>query len=113
MEHLQKVLEDEYFNYTSERDNQDYASNQLYGMICNESGIYHFQSNREIDAIRKFWAEGSGSDIALGALAVLYDRLDDPEDIARQAVEIACRYEDGCGLPAQTQAVRYEPSVAG
>lgn len=102
---LHEPLQSEFFVNTSEDGDQPYESNQLWGMICNSSGVYNFQSYREVKEIATFWASGSGADIALGALHVLYEQFDDAEEIARRAVEAACKFDDSCGLPVESYSV--------
>ena len=55
----------------------------------------------------KFYAYGSGSDYALGAM---YGSYQDPgssaEQIARQAIEAAAEFDDGTGLPITSFTVR-------
>lgn len=103
---LQPILRDEYYVRMDEDDeSQEYDSNQLDLLLCTAHGIFGALSYREVCAYDRFWAHGSGSLAALGALHALYDRLDDPEMIALGAVEAACRFDDACGLPVHSHTV--------
>ena len=103
---LQDILKNDYYTLAHEDDDdQPYASNQLTGLLCNKTGIYGFQSYREVTQFKKFWATGSGMNFALGALEASYDMLEESEDIARTAIQAACRYSRSCGLPLQVHTV--------
>jgi len=60
-----------------------------------------------VQEYRKFYAIGSGTDLALGALYSLYpDPRLSAEQIARKAIEAAAEFDDATGLPVISQAVR-------
>lgn len=103
---LQTILTDDYHLITKEdSDDQPYDSNHLFGLLCNKTGIYSFQSYREITEYSQYWASGSGDEFALGAMHASYDTLSDPEDIVRIGVDAACKFNDSCGLPIQVFSV--------
>ena len=53
----------------------------------------------------KFWAIGSGSEFALGAMHALYNRLDSAEDIARAGVEAGAEFNNASALPMSLKVV--------
>jgi ATP-dependent protease HslVU (ClpYQ) peptidase subunit len=54
---------------------------------------------REVFEYDRFWAIGSGSSYALGAMYTVYDRLSTAEEIAEVRVSASCEFDDGTGLP--------------
>jgi len=109
---LHPILRDEYFIKTSQgEDDEDYESSQIDGLIANPNGIFGMYSWREVYEFEKFWALGSGRDYALGSLFANYDSLDEPEQIAETAVQAACEFDDGCGLPLEVRSVKLSKTV--
>ncbi len=103
---LHPILKSEYFLNTSEgEDDDDYESSQIDGLIANPNGIFGMFSWREVYEYEKFWAIGSGRDLALGALFANYDSIKEPEQIAEMAVNAACEFDDGCGLPMTIHSI--------
>jgi ATP-dependent protease HslVU (ClpYQ) peptidase subunit len=102
---IHTILKDEYYVLSEEGEDQPYESNQMCGVVCNHTGIYDFDSYREVSEFSQYWASGSGMQIALGALYASYELLEDVEQIAKIAVEAACKLDDSCGLPIETYLV--------
>ncbi|MEZ5424882.1 MAG: hypothetical protein R2747_01335 [Pyrinomonadaceae bacterium] len=96
---LHSILKDKYFLNTQERDDDEYESSQIDALIANPNGIFGMYSLREVYEFERFWAIGSGTEFALGAMYSVYDHSDEPEKIAETAVRAACEFDDGCGLP--------------
>ncbi|MCH8193072.1 MAG: MFS transporter [Planctomycetes bacterium] len=105
---LHTVLVDEYYSLTEEQDeDQPYQSNQLEMIIANETGIYRIDSYRDVGKYTRFWAVGSGSDCALGAMETIYDNPDQSAQvIAERGVEVACMFDSGSGLPLESYTIR-------
>jgi ATP-dependent protease HslVU (ClpYQ) peptidase subunit len=103
---IQTILKEDYFLRPNEDDqDQEYESNHWQGVICNATGIYHFQSYREVSELSCYWSAGSGTELALGALYAGYELLEDVEQIARLAVTAACHLTKSCGLPLESYVV--------
>lgn len=99
---LQPILRDEYYLLAAEDDqDQEYESNQLHGLAVSPSGVFSFQSYREVSELDPFWAIGTGDEYALGALNAVYVDGKDPRQIAEAAVRAACRFDMSSGLPLQ------------
>jgi len=96
---LHPILRDEYYINLHSQEGESAESSQLDLLIVNESGIYEVENHREVNEFRRFWAIGSGCHFALGALTVLYERLDDVDEIALAALNAACSFDDSCALP--------------
>jgi ATP-dependent protease HslVU (ClpYQ) peptidase subunit len=103
---MHEILKDEYFINTHEGgDGEDYESSQIVGLIANTHGIFGMYSWREVYEYEKFWAIGSGTNFALGALFTVYDTLTDAKEIAETAVRAACEFDDGCELPIVVHSI--------
>lgn len=105
---IHTILKDEYYILSTEGEDegQPYESNQMSGVICNQTGIYDFDSYREVAEISQYWASGSAMQIALGALYVGYQLLEDVEQITHMAVNAACKLDSSCGLPLESYVVK-------
>lgn len=102
---LHPILKEEYFLRTEEEDDDPYESSQIDALIANPHGIFGMFSWREVEEYSRFWATGSGWRYSLGAMYAIYDRLDEPEEIARVGVEAGCEFDDGSGLPMVSHTV--------
>ena len=108
---LQPVLCTEYFLRTDEsRDHeQEYESIQMSGLVISRGGVFSFYSHREVTEYSSFWAVGSGTDYALGALQIMYsESREDAKTIAENAVRAACVFDSGSGLPIESYQVTLE-----
>jgi ATP-dependent protease HslVU (ClpYQ) peptidase subunit len=68
-------------------------------LVVTAKSIYGISSNLSVHEYEKFAARGSGSDYSLGCLYGCYDLLDNGFEIARLALEAACRYSIYCKEP--------------
>jgi ATP-dependent protease HslVU (ClpYQ) peptidase subunit len=98
---LHTKLKEDYFINTREKDGQPVESSQWDCMVLAPSGIFEVHSYREVNEYDRFWAQGSGSRFALGAMNAVYDLLDTPEKIARSGIEAACELDDGSAPPVK------------
>lgn len=96
---MHPVLKENYFLNAKDEDDDPYEATQIDALICNADGIFGIYSLREVSEYSKFWAVGSGSEYALGAMYALYDRLDSAEDIARAGVEAGAEFNSSTALP--------------
>jgi ATP-dependent protease HslVU (ClpYQ) peptidase subunit len=94
-------LKTEYFIETKEKDDQPVESSQWDCLILSPAGIYSVQSYREAVEFDKYWADGSGLRLALGAMHAVYDIHKDPKQIAEAAIRAASEFDDATALPAQ------------
>ena len=76
-------------------------------LIANPHGIFGVGAHRTVQEYRKFYAIGTGTDLALGAMYGVYDnpRLS-AEQVARLAIEAAAEFDDATGLPVISHSVR-------
>ena len=106
---LHPVLKEKYFLNPKEDDDDAYESTQIDALMINAKGIFGVFSLREVFEYTRFWAIGSGSEFALGAMHALYDRLDDAESIARAAVAASAEFSTTTALPMSCYCVTLEP----
>ena len=104
---IHKKLVDDYYLLTEEVDpDQEYESNQMFGIVISSRGLFLFQSYREVSEFENFWASGSGAVLALGSMESTYRSNRSAKSIAEEAVRVACRYDKGCGLPITSHSLR-------
>ena len=76
-------------------------------LIANPHGIFGVAAHRTVQEFSKFYAFGSGSDYAMGALYASYSQSrKSAENIAQLAIKAAAVFDDGTGLPATSFAVK-------
>ena len=104
---LHAALKDRYFLLPEEDKEDALESSRMDVLIVNPNGIFGVSGHRTVQEFSKFYAYGSGSDYALGALWALYDRPGlSALQIARQAIVAAVEFDDGTALPVQAYTVR-------
>jgi ATP-dependent HslUV protease, peptidase subunit HslV len=96
---LHPVLKEQHFLNPKEEEDDPYESTQITALIASPRGIYGVYSMREVFEYTRFWAVGSGREYALGAMQVLYDRLDTAEAIARTGIECGATFDRNSALP--------------
>ncbi len=104
---LHSTLKEKYFLMPEEDKEDAIESTRMDVLIANTHGIFGVSGHRTVQEFSKFYAYGSGSDYALGALWASYDRKGlSVMQIARRAIEAAADFDDGTGLPVQSYTVR-------
>ena len=102
---MHRVLRDEY-HLNPRRDSDDpYETTRMTALLCNPRGIFGVTPTRDVESFPRFWAIGSGTDFALGAMFALYERSDDVEAIARAGVEAGAEFDDASEVPVIVHAV--------
>ena len=109
---LHPIFKEEYYlcPQGEEGERQSYESNQMDSLIANPRGIFGCYAQREVLEYETFWAIGTGAEYALGAMRATYDRLETPEEIAREGVAAGCEFDENCGLPHTLYSVQLERS---
>jgi ATP-dependent protease HslVU (ClpYQ) peptidase subunit len=101
------VLKDRYFLQPTEDKDDALESSRMDVLFANPHGIFGIAAHRTVQEYSKFYAFGSGGDIALGTMYALYGVPGcSAEDIARRAIEAAAEFNDATGLPATSHAVK-------
>lgn len=103
---LHPVLKEHYFLNSKDEEDDPYEATHIDALICNPNGIFGVYSLREVSEYQKFWAIGSGSEFALGAMHALYDRLDSAEEIARAGVEAGAEFNSSSALPMSLHTIQ-------
>lgn len=97
---LHPKLKEEFYLKPEEEEDDPYESSQMTALIANRHGIFGVFSMREVYQFRNYWAIGSGSDFALGAMAALFhDPALDASRIAQLGVETGCQLDINSSLP--------------
>jgi ATP-dependent protease HslVU (ClpYQ) peptidase subunit len=102
---LHPRLKEEYFLNPKDEEDDPYESSQLEICIANRYGIFSVFSLREVDEYTKFWAMGSGSEYALGAMYAVYESLESAEEIATIGVKAGIEFDDGSAAPVTSYSV--------
>ena len=101
------VLKREYFLIAGGDKDDSIESTRFDVLLVNPNGIFGIGAHRTVQEYVKFYAIGSGTDLALGALFATYD---DPRrdalSLARLAVEAAAEFDDATGLPVSAHRLR-------
>ena len=108
---LHAVLKHDYYLLPGGGDDEMLESSRFDALIVNASGIFGVVAHRTVQEFSRFYAFGSGGDLAMGAMYVTYDRTRKPaEDVARLAIEAAAEFDDSTGLPVTSYAVKLRRS---
>jgi ATP-dependent protease HslVU (ClpYQ) peptidase subunit len=82
-----------------------YETTRMTALVANPRGIFGVTPARDVESFPRFWAIGSGTDYALGAMLVMYSRTDDVEEIAAAGVEAGAEFDDASELPVIVHGV--------
>ena len=97
------VLKEQYYLQTGEDKEEDLESSRMDVLIANPSGIFGVAAHRTVQVFSRFYAYGSGSSYALGAMYAAFRAPSlDAEAIARLGVSAAAEFHDETGLPIQS-----------
>jgi ATP-dependent protease HslVU (ClpYQ) peptidase subunit len=101
------ALKERYYLAVVNEKDDSLESSKFDVLIANPHGIFGVGAHRTVQEYRRFYAIGSGTDLALGAMYAAYNgaRLS-AESIARLAIEAAAEFDDATGLPVVSHAVR-------
>jgi len=102
---LHPVLKEKYFLNAKDEDDDPYESTHMDALIACPHGIFGVHSLREVSEYKKFWAIGSGSEYALGAMFAMYDHCDTAEEIAAAGVRAGAEFNNATAMPMTSHAV--------
>jgi ATP-dependent HslUV protease, peptidase subunit HslV len=104
---LHTVLKQDYYLVPGHGEDDAIESSRMDVLIANARGIFGVAAHRTVQEFAKFYAFGSGGDVALGAMYAMYeDPKRSAEDIARSAIVGAAEFDDSTGLPVTSYAVK-------
>lgn len=96
---LHQILKEEFFLNPLKEQDDSFESSRTRALIANPQGIFGVDSYRFVQEFTKFYAYGSGSEFALGALFAAYDSKLSAEELATLGVKAAAEFDDATGLP--------------
>lgn len=101
------ALKERYYLVAVNEKDDSLESTKFDVLVANPKGIFGVGAHRTVQEYRKFYAIGSGTDLALGAMYAAYGnpRLS-AEQVARLAIEAAAEFDDATGLPVISHAVK-------
>ena len=102
---MHAILKERYFLQSGEDKDDDIESSQMDVLIANPRGIFGVAEHRSVQEFSRFYAYGSGSELAMGALFALYPSQLSAEQIARRAIEAAAEFDDRTGLPVHVRTI--------
>lgn len=102
---LHPVLKEKYFLNAKDEDDDPYESTHIDALIASPQGIYGVHSLREVSEYRKFWAIGSGSEFALGAMFAVYDLYETAEQIAEAGVRAGAEFNNATSMPMTSYSI--------
>lgn len=104
---LHAALKQDYFLVAGHSEEDALESTRMDALIVNARGIFGVAAHRTVQEFSKFYAFGSGGDLAMGAMYTTYrEPRGSAEDIARLAIEAAAEFDDSTGLPVTSYAVK-------
>jgi ATP-dependent HslUV protease subunit HslV len=103
-------LKDDYFLNPGYFGSDPYESSHISVLIANSHGIFGVSAMRDVMEYQRFWASGSGSPYALGAMHALYDSAG-AQAIAEAGVAAGIEFDDGSGAPIESHVIPVVPTV--
>lgn len=104
---LHAALKRDYHLLAGGHDDEPLESTRFDTLIANRHGIFGVVAHRTVQEFSRFYAFGSGSNYAMGALHALYGQRNlNAETLARRAVEAAAEFDDATGLPIDARSIK-------
>ena len=101
------VLKERYYLVSVNEKDDTIESSKFDVLLANPHGIFGVGAHRTVQEYRKFYAIGTGTDLALGAMYAAYDSPKlSAEQVARLAITAAAEFDDATGLPVVSHAVK-------
>ncbi len=100
---LHKELKENYFLRPD--DEEDFETFRGDILIANQKGIFGLSAYRYVQEYTRFYANGSGSPYALGAMFVAYNSDKTAEEIADSGVRAGVEFDDASGLPVTSYKI--------
>ena len=104
---LHAILKQDYYLVPGHGEDDAIESSRMDVLIANPQGIFGVAAHRTVQEFSKFYAFGSGGDVAMGVMYAIYsDPNRSAEDIARFAIDGAAEFDDSTGAPVTSYAVK-------
>ncbi|OED42290.1 MFS transporter [Chromatiales bacterium (ex Bugula neritina AB1)] len=101
-------LKEHFFLNTKDEDDDPYESSHIDALAANKHGIFGIYAMREVYEYSRFWATGSGSPYALGAMQAVYDRYDSVETIAQAGVLAGATFDNASSMPMTSRVIQLQ-----
>jgi len=108
---VHRELKENYFLNTKDEDDDPYESSHIDSLAINEHGIFGIYAMREVYEYSRFWATGSGSPYALGAMHAVYERYDSAETIAEAGVMAGAEFDNASSMPLTMRVLKCCPDA--
>ena len=105
---VHRELKENYFLNTKDDEDDPYESSHIDALAMNKHGIFGIYAMREVYEYSRFWATGSGSPYALGAMHAVYDRYDSVESIAQAGVMAGAEFDNASSMPMTRRVITLE-----
>ncbi len=103
---LHSALRDQYFLRPEESESDSFESTRADVLIANPKGIFGVSAHRAVQQFSRFYAYGTGWQLALGAMHASYAlETCTAVDIAQKAVMAAADFDTDTGLPIIAHSV--------
>jgi len=103
---VHRELKENFFLNTKDEDDDPYESSHIDALAANEHGIFGIYAMREVYEYSRFWATGSGSPYALGAMHAVYERYDSAETIAEAGVMAGAEFDNASSMPHTIRTIK-------
>lgn len=108
-ERLREIVKEDDWNTSTRTGAPDY---DVWIMLANPEGVWTVCSAFSVDRMKSYWADGSGGQVAMGAMFATQDRGLRPREIVRIGVEAAIEHERSCGGRAWVHGLEREIELA-
>ncbi len=106
---LHAALKSDYHLLAGSGEDEALESTRFDALIANRHGIFGVVAHRTVQEFSRFYAFGSGSNYAMGALHALYNQRGlDAQTLASRAVEAAAEFDDSTGLPLAAHKIKLQ-----
>lgn len=106
---LHKKLKKTYYLRPETDDDDSFETFRGDLLIANTNGIFGLSAYRFVQEYSKFYATGSGTEYALGAMFAVYrDNDKSAEDVAKIGVNAGMEFDDASGEPMTSQIIEVE-----
>lgn len=108
-EMLRGVVKDDGWNTNSDTGAPDYG---VWIMLASPEGVWSICSAFSIDQMKGYWADGSGGEIAMGAMYAAQEHGKRPQEIVEIGIEAAIEHQRSCGGRAWVHCLEREVELA-
>jgi len=105
---LHPILKERYYLNAKDSEEDAYESSQIDAVFINSHGIFALYSLREVYEYKRYWAVGSGSTYALGAMHAIYGKAKNAREIAKAGAMAGAEFDTASELPLSFRTVTLE-----